>query len=160
MTSCCGTRSRYMVLSPPILFRSSWQAVTPISCDWSSMADMRGVTYECHVIRDGQSHLLYGGESSESDYVVKGQYGIGAIGAAQQFYRGAQRHIIVYSVAYYHVSVYGQTVFAQRFQIAVLASAHHIDMVRSAYESYAPAAGIYKMLCGQLCRFVTVGCDG
>ena len=44
MTSCCGTTSRHTVLSPPILRSSIRQAVAPMRCDWSTMAERRGVT--------------------------------------------------------------------------------------------------------------------
>ena len=119
-----------------------------------------GKSYQRHVFRYSQAELFYCGKGCESYYVVESEYGIGAVRSFQQFDGRLQGYVVVNLVAYHHVAVYRYFASTQRFEVSVLAASHHVKVVWSADKRYPPAAGVYEMLRGLLCGFVSVGRDG
>ena len=114
---------------------------------------------QCHVLRNHQPTVLDGRKRRKGNDVVECHDGIRTVVAFQQLHGVPQRHLIVYLVANHQIAVYRYLVVAQRLQIAVLAAAHHVQVVRSADECNAPAARLYQVLRGLVRSLVAIGRD-
>ena len=116
-----------------------------------------GETDDGNVIGDAQACRLDGIESSVGEDVVESQNGIRPFLPLQQVKCRLASHFKVYFAAHHQRSVYGDTVFAQCFQIAVFAAAHHVKMVGATDKCDSPCPLVYEVLGGFLCSHITVG---
>ena len=105
------------------------------------------------ILWDAQALGLDGVEGSVGDDVIEGEDGIRAMLALQEFEGGVACHVKVYLVAYHEVAVNRNMVVAKCLQVAMLATAHHVEVVRTADEGDALASCLYQVL-GSL-----LGCD-
>ena len=115
-----------------------------------------GKAYQRHILRNPQALLLDGRKGSKSDDIVEGQDGIGRILLLQHAFGGFKRPVIVNLLAHHEIPVNRNPVLAQRLQITMLTTPHHVQVVRTADKGYPPAACIYQVLRGLLRGYIAI----
>ena len=115
-----------------------------------------GKTDDGHILRNAQSLCLDGIEGGIGDDIVEGEDGIRRILPFQQSERSIACHIEIDFIANHQRAVDRNPVLAECLQIAMLAAAHHVEMVRTTDEGDAAGTGLYHVLGGLLCCHVAI----
>ena len=115
-----------------------------------------GKTDDGHILRNAQSLCLDGIEGGIGDDIVEGEDGIRRILPFQQAERSIACHIEIDFIANHQRAVDRNPVLAECLQIAMLAAAHHVEMVRTTDEGNAAGTGLYHVLGGLLCCHVAI----
>ena len=107
-------------------------------------------------MRNSQSDVFYYVESGVCYNVVEGKNSIGTVITGEQTHGRLAGNLKVYFVTNHQRTVYFYAVLAQRLKISMLATAHHIKMIRTSYKCNTPASGVYKMTCSKPCRLISI----
>jgi hypothetical protein len=114
--------------------------------------------HQRHILRNTQTTLLDGCKRCKGDDIIESQNSIWAMIALQKVRCPFESQLIVNLIAEHQFPFNGNVILAQSLQIAMLATAHHIKMIRASDKRNTTTACINEMLSGLLGSFVTIGC--
>ena len=111
---------------------------------------------ECHVIRNTKPELLDGCEGRKGDDVVERQQSIRTVWSRKHVGHIPAGHVVVNQVAHDERAVDCNLAGPQSLQIAMLPTAHHVEMIGASDEGNAPRPSSDEVLGGLLSRLVAV----